>query len=92
VDSRRRKTLGVGFALFVLMGLFPPWEYTFNAEWQGVPIASSRPAGYALIFLPPKPLGSSYVHGVRLDFGRLLVQWVLVAGVTGVVLAIQKPS
>lgn len=90
VRGERRLVLAGGLVLIVLTGLFPPWEYTFSGAAGGAPITSSRPARYAPIFFPPKPADKSLVHGVRLDLRRLFVQWVLVASITGALMALRK--
>lgn len=69
--------------LFALMGLVPPWVYTFNPPGAS---PTTQPAGYYLLVEPPSPRSDNYLHGVRIDYARLAVQWaVLVAGTTGVV-------
>lgn len=92
VHDERKKVLAGGLVLVVLIGLFPPWEYTFNSAFRGVPIASCRPAGYAPIFLPPEPAGQPPLDGVRLDLRRLFVQWALIASITGALIALRKRS
>ena len=70
---RARKTiLIIGLAVFLLMGLFPPWEEygRGSAKW---------PKGYSFIFMLSN-VGSEMPYG--LDVSRLAVQWILVAGGT----------
>lgn len=85
LDKRQQHIVLAGTALFILMGLFPPWTYTGDTGHE-------KPAGYALIITPPEPpsvLGRVYrrfkdVKGVKLDWSRLIVQWLVVAAATGV--------
>lgn len=53
--------------LFILSCIFPPWRST----------QYGKPAGYSVLFDPPT--GS----GIQIDFGRLFLQWVALAAVTG---------
>jgi len=92
MEKKRGTTLAVGVAIFALVGVFPPWEYTFNWSRGNAPIRVSKPAGYAPIFLPPQPEGKSELHGVRLDFGRLGIQWALVSAITASIMATQRRS
>lgn len=73
-----------GSALIINL-LFPPWTYTF--QMQGVSQVR-EPAGYALIFAPPSPRQSSYLHGVGIDASRLTVQSSLVIVAGGVVFGV----
>ena len=75
-------------AIFIAMGVFPPWIYTLDAE----SIHREKPAGYALIIAPPPPERKAPAFGVRLDISRLLVQWlVLGAATVGAVLLAKEP-
>ena len=51
LNDKQRKIVIVGVVLFVLMGLFPPWIYTLDAQ----SIHREKPAGYAFIAIPPGP-------------------------------------
>jgi len=73
--------------MFALMGLFPPWEQTYGFRYRPAYVWS--PAGYAPIFLPPQP---DTEGGIRLDFGRLAVQWALVSAITASIMATQRHS
>lgn len=57
--------------LFVLMGLFPPWKET----WTDVSQYSEWPVGYGLIFVPPNFEGAMGNCGMKIDIGRLVLQW-----------------
>ena len=58
------------------MCLVPPWEWTFAAPDAQL---QRGPMGFAPIFLPP----DDREEGQRVDFGRLFVQVVAVAALTG---------
>ncbi len=81
-----------GAVAFILCGLFPPWQYTAdrNGEYG---FHSSKPAGYSLIFHPPKPQDNGAAFGVKIDFGRLLLEWAALAAATGMVwVLVVKPA
>jgi hypothetical protein len=78
LNSKQRNILVVGIVLFILAGVVPPWKYT-NKLKGGY---SEKPAGYSLIFLPPSPEEEDFRFGVKIDWGRLAIQWtVLVVGI-----------
>lgn len=73
----RRRVATVALLIFAGMGLWPPWVYT---EYRASVV---RPAGYHLIFAPPSPDSDRHADGVRIDTGRLLLQWTVLAAVVG---------
>jgi len=76
-----------GGIVIILMGVFPPFTYTFSL----LSTNQSKPAGYSLIISPPKPEKDAPAYGIRLDTSRLIVQWAIVAIATGIgVLLSQK--
>lgn len=70
-------------AALILTCLFPPWLYTFDAQATH----SRKPAGYSLLFSPPTNPDSTgedaRFFGVQLDFGRLFIEWIALAAMTG---------
>jgi hypothetical protein len=52
MNMAQKAVLGIGVAAIALMGIFPPWSYTYILT--GV-VHSTRPAGYAPIYRPPIP-------------------------------------
>ena len=78
LNNKQRIIIMVGLVLFILMGLFPPWTYTCARR-----SIREKPAGYALIILPPKPENNAAAFGVRIDIIRLFVQWSVLAAATG---------
>lgn len=80
VTDRRRASI-VGLSLFIVMGLCPPWEYTFSPP--GAP-TTTKPAGYHLLFEPPQPESGNALSGVRVDITRLAIQWAVLAALVGV--------
>jgi hypothetical protein len=74
-----RRLVILTLLLFAAMGLCPPWISTHRSE--------TTPAGYHLIFNPPK----SEWSGVRIDTERLLIQWAVLIALTGA-LAIRRPG
>ena len=79
MNAKRRKLIIAALAAIVLMGVFPPWTYTFTYQFA----ASSRPAGYSFILTPPPREQDTPVYGIVLDVPRLLVQWSIVLGAVG---------
>lgn len=51
MNQRQKIVAWIGVGAFVLMGVFPPW----NVSYSDVRCPTTRPAGYAPIFLPPNP-------------------------------------
>uniref|UniRef100_E6QNX5 Uncharacterized protein n=1 Tax=mine drainage metagenome TaxID=410659 RepID=E6QNX5_9ZZZZ len=90
-NPKQLRVLIAASVIFVIMGIFPPWTYTFDGE----SIHSEKPAGYGLIISPPKPeQGNGYpAYGIRLDITRLLVQWfVLFVATSGLILLTREPD
>ena len=79
LNDRQRRIVVGGVILFVLMTLYPPWKQTWShgssySEWS---------LGYALIVLPPQGEKVSNTFGVRIDFSRLILQWLILTAATG---------
>jgi hypothetical protein len=75
-----KKVLILACIVFCLMGLFPPWVYTFSPPGAR---QTTVPAGYRLIVDSPTPQERSAVSGVTIDVTRLLIQWVVLIVATG---------
>ncbi|MFA9476953.1 hypothetical protein ACERK3_01475 [Phycisphaerales bacterium AB-hyl4] len=69
--------LWIGIALIVLAGLLPPWVEVYD-DGQ---VQAGKAIGHAWLFAPPEP--GYRDAGMHLDYGRLLLIWLIVAGVTG---------
>jgi hypothetical protein len=84
LSTQQLKAIKVGVALIVLMGIFPPWRHTFRFPSAGGEFHSERPGDYYLIFALSKPPEDlvSYGWTTNIDFGRLVLQWVVVAVAT----------
>jgi hypothetical protein len=86
-EHRRRFVLLCGVGIIVLMGIFPPWEYTHVIFATQVRAVVSR-GPHAFIGTGPafwahmKPGGTAM--GPRVDVTRLWIEWLLAALVTGV--------
>ena len=74
LNKNQRIIITISIAVIVLMGLFPPWTYTFKSTMT----YSEEPAGYSFIASAPERRQALKTHGVKLDILRLLVQWVVV--------------
>lgn len=82
LNIKHRNNIIISAVIFILMGLFPPWTYTIDAE----SVHSMKPAGYAFIALPPNPEGDAPAYGVKIDFSRLFIQWLILAATTSLVI------
>jgi hypothetical protein len=87
---KQRTVLIWGLAAFALCGLFPPWLYTYDSPNTTGGYRSEKDAGYAFVGAPPTPdlrwLGQrdrEQSAGIRLDFFRLIAEWISVAAITG---------
>jgi hypothetical protein len=81
LNRRQRIVILAGLGAIVLMGAFPPWVYTFLGDGGGF---SEESAGYHFVASPPGKQKPYPAFGVRLDVARLLVQWAIVAAITGI--------
>jgi hypothetical protein len=101
----KTKLIITALVAFILTGLIPPWQYTtdkgsVNGFKQGfgyVPpsqgVHSRKPAGYSLLFTPPANPDGSAGNGVQIDFGRLVLEWAVLAAITGMVwILVVKPA
>ena len=79
INGKQRKLIIVGIVVVVLMGLFPPWAYTYSYNTK----YSKEPAGYGFILDPPMKKRFSPAHGIELDITRLSVQWIITLLATG---------
>lgn len=68
MNKKQKICLWIGIAVFVAMGLFPPWMVTGGAQ-------GCLPMGYSFILNPPAKL-------CRIDASHLCIQWAMVAVVT----------
>jgi len=94
MNANQKKCLIWGIAVIAIMGAFPPWRMYSCAPQSH--IKRYEPADYSFIAEPPKPRWSKYrVYGVAIDLPRLLIQWAVVAVITGglfVALKDKKPK
>ena len=70
--------------VFVASCLILPWQYTADRNGERG-FHSRKPAGYSLLFAPPTNPDRYEWNGVRVDFGRLFIEWVALVAVTGMV-------
>jgi hypothetical protein len=68
--ARRKIIVVASAAVFLLVGLFPPWVQTFDLNSTHTRTA----AGYAFIMSPPAPAEYSYSIGIQLDTPRLVIE------------------
>jgi hypothetical protein len=101
----KTKLVITALVAFILTGIFPPWQYTTDKDSvngirgevfdtppsQGV--HSRKPAGYSLLFTPPKNPDGSAGNGVQIDYGRLFIEWAALTAITGAVwIIVVKPA
>jgi len=82
MNRKQKAFLWLGIVAFVLMGLFPPWFYSINV--QG--LKSRTNVSYKSILSTPEAKGEGRFQeliGANIDFSRLIVQWAMVAVITG---------
>src|SRR3989442_7551957 len=101
MNRLKKGFLLMGFAMMLPREFSPPWvrlsSSAYPAPRGGSPteIQKKEPAGYALIFDPPKaaPMVDRYfAESVKIDFERLFVQWILTGLVVGAALVYFKDS
>jgi len=99
--TMKTKLIIAALVAFILIGLFPPWQFTTDKDSVGghefVPpsqgVHSRKPAGYSLLFTPPTNPDSSAGNGVQIDYGRLFIEWSALAAITGTVwIIVVKPA
>ncbi len=83
MNVTQKVILGIGLGIMGAMGVFPPWTLPFPAGLGGGTQNFSQ--GYAFLLAPP----SLYSE---IQFSALLVQWVVIAAVTGGLVLIAKGS
>ncbi|MGA3126172.1 MAG: tetratricopeptide repeat protein [Candidatus Korobacteraceae bacterium] len=76
-------TFRVGILVFVLLAIFPPWIVRTDIPYR---MHAEKSAGYSLILSPPgldKSQPFADRASVQLDWARLALQWLILAGVVG---------
>ena len=83
-NSKQKKILIVGIVIVLLIGIIPPWNYTYKTS----SIYIEKDAGYSFIMSPPPARGR---HGIKIDISRLVIQWIVtIAATTGGVMLTAK--
>jgi hypothetical protein len=90
MNTKQLRTLLVGLVLIVLMGLFPPWIYTYEGvfhSWR-----YERRAGYRFILNPPPraPAPNDASMEAHIDGLILAIQCVTVAIIVGGIIVTQR--
>ena len=80
---RQRRALWTGAVFFALMAICPPWTITRLAGDGRTQL--THPTHYRLLWHPPSVKKDR--EAASLDIERLLVQWAMVAAITGVAVA-----
>ncbi len=84
-SKRQRFVFWFGLAVFILLGIFPPWTQVNRFRGQ---IWSSVNLSYSFIALPPAPEtdpdpdGRVTIPTVKIDGTRLMIGWVCVSVLT----------
>ena len=84
-NSKQKKILIVGIVIVLLIGILPPWNYTYKYSST----YRETDAGYSFIMSPPTAQGR---QGIKIDISRLVIQWIvtIVATTAGVMLTAKK--
>ena len=80
MNLKQKICLWIGIAVIVAMGIFPPWIVAPT-------ILSPQHGGYHFILSPPEV---GYNHCYSLNTSLLLIQWAMVATITGGLLVTLK--
>ena len=99
MNVKQKVCILIGIALFVLMGILPPWVYRVDMENNGAGLRIEASAGYSLLISPPVPRKRkdhveagfqwrewewrSNFTTVSIDVTRLLIQWAMVVVLVG---------
>lgn|ERR1022692_1457317 len=76
--TRRKIIVVASAAVFLLVGLFPPWVQTFDLNSTH----TRTTAGYSFIMSPPPPTEYSYSIGIQLDTSRLGIELACVLAIS----------
>ena len=84
-NPTQKKILIVGIVIVLLIGVIPPWNYTYKSSST----YRETDAGYSFIMSPPPARGG---HGIKIDISRLVIQWIVTIAATtaGVMLTAKK--
>ena len=87
MNGKQKVCIWIGIALFVLMGILPPWVYRNDMDNNGAGLRMEASAGYSLLISPPelrKPWNwDRSFTAVSIDVTRLLIQWAMVVVLVG---------
>ena len=95
----QRAVLTMGLAVFVLMGLFPPWVCKYSESgyepggyaFIGVgPSNPNVPPSARTVYIDDRPVlpRETWWRATRMDTARLATQWLTVMAVVGTVLVL----
>lgn len=79
ISNKRHIIMWTGLVLIAGMGLCPPWKESLNVR----SVKAETPMTYYPIFSPPPKPHNAPAYGVCIDTERLLIQWFIVALMTG---------
>jgi len=77
MNRKQKICLWVGIAVFVAMGLFPPWVAIHPTE------GFHALAKYSFLLLPPYSDNKAGLSFHQIDITKLVIQWFMVATITG---------
>ena len=89
MNKKQKICLWVGIAVFVLMGLYPPWIIIHPTKgYHALP-------KYRFLLLPPYSNNKAGLSLHQIDVTKLVIQWFMVAAITAglvVTFADKKPK
>lgn len=86
--KKHKVILIIALCVFIASILIPPWDYVFDRAYHA---HTRNPAGYHFLFSPPQKQVDSPLYGVDVSQGRLFIEWLCIAALTGIS-ALLKPS
>lgn len=81
--------LWIGIAVIVVMGIYPPWTmksvYANQLKGSDTDTIRSLMKFVNEVYYPiwPRPLKNNYLLFMEIDICKLVVQWIMVATITG---------
>jgi len=97
MNAKQRIVVLLAMLVITVLGLFPPWLERADIPYK---IHFDKALGYRFISSPPGSTligqpGLSYLKDattIRVDFSRLLIEWIIVVAITAALLLVLRSS